>query len=70
MNPKVIRENLIPKKGNRVKIKINGMRNKTDEFIGVLEELYPEIFTVRASDYLRSFSYSEIINKEVELSFI
>jgi len=38
--------------------------------IGVLEELYPEIFTVRASDYLRSFSYSEIINKEVELSFI
>lgn len=70
MNPNVIRESLEPKKGHRVKIKVNGMRNKTDEFIGIMENIYPEIFTVRTNGFLKSFSYSEIINKEVILTFI
>lgn len=70
MNPNVIRENLINHKGERVKVKIYGMRNKTESFIGILKDIYPQIFTIETSDSLKSFSYSELINKEVVLSFI
>ena len=70
MNPHVIRENLSIHKGERVQIKIYGMRNKNDSFIGVLKDIYPQIFTVEVGNMIRTFSYSEIINKEVVISFI
>ncbi len=70
MNPLVIRENLLPHKGERVMVKVYGMRNKTDKFIGTLKEIYPQIFTVELADSIRSFSYSELISKDVEITFI
>ncbi len=70
MNPLVIRDNLIPHKGERVQVKINGMRNKTEKFIGILKDIYPQIFTVESQNSLKSFSYSELINKDVEITFI
>jgi len=70
MNPHVIRENLINHKGDRVQVKIFGMRNKTDSFIGILKDIYPRVFTIEVGATLKSFSYSEIINGEVQLTFI
>ncbi len=70
MNPLVIRENLLEKKGAKVLVKIYGMRNKNDKFVGVLKDIYPQIFTVDVGGTIRSFSYFELINKEVVLSFI
>ena len=51
-------------------VKIYGMRNKTDSFVGTLKDIYPQIFTVDTGITLKSFSYSDIINGEVVLSFI
>lgn len=70
MNPNIIRERLLPHKGERVLVKIHGMRNKTDKFIGVMKEFYPHIFTIEVDNTIRSFSYSEIIDDEVVLTFI
>ncbi len=70
MNPHVIREELFKHKNERVLVKIFGMRNKNDSFIGVLKDIYPQIFTVEVGSSIKSFSYSEIINKEVVLTFI
>lgn len=70
MNPYVIRENLAKHRGERVQVKVFGMRNKTDTFIGVLKDIYPKIFSVEVGGTLKSFSYAEVINKEVVLSFI
>lgn len=70
MNPIVIRENLMKHRGERVKVKIFGMRNKTDSFIGTLKDIYPQIFTIETSGIIKSFSFAELINKEVVLSFI
>ncbi len=70
MNPNVIRENLEVHKGERVLVKIYGMRNKNDSFIGILRDIYPKIFTIEVGNSIRSFSYSEIINKEVVITFI
>lgn len=70
MNPLVIRDNLLTKKGTRVLVQIYGMRNKKDKFVGTLKDIYPQIFTVEVEGTIRSFSYSELINGEVVLSFI
>lgn len=70
MNPNVIRENLYPHKGKKVIVKVYGMRNKTDEYVGILKDIYPQIFTVELTDAIKSFSYSELISKEVVLTFL
>lgn len=70
MNPHVIRENLCPHKGEKVLIKVHGMRNKTEKYIGILKDIYPQIFTVECQGSLKCFSYSELINKDIELYFI
>jgi len=70
MNPLVIRENLQNKIGSKVLVQIFGLRNKKDKFIGILKDIYPQIFTVETNGTVRSFSYAELINGEVVLSFI
>ena len=70
MNPYVIRDDLKRHIGERVMVKIYGMRNKTDTFIGSIKDIYPQIFTIEVGETIKSFSYSELINKEVELTFI
>lgn len=70
MNPLVIRDNLMSHKGARVRVQVFGLRNKKDNFIGTLKDIYPQIFTVEVEGTIRSFSYSELINREVVLSFI
>lgn len=70
MNPYVIRENLSTKVGSKVLVKVYGMRNKTDSFIGIIKDIYPQIFTIETQNMIKSFSYSELINKEVVLTFI
>ena len=70
MNPYIIRDNLRRKKGQRVKVKINGMRNKTTNYIGIIQDIYPQIFTIYDGKKINSYSFSEVINGEVELSFL
>ena len=55
MNPHVIRENLNRHRGERVRVQIFGMRNKNDSFIGVLRDIYPQIFTVETSKICKKF---------------
>ena len=70
MNPNVIRENLEKHLGERVKVQIFGMRNKNETFVGNISEIYPQIFRVTSSNGTKTFSYSDIINGEVILSFL
>ena len=52
--------------GLRVKLKVNRGRNKIELIEGVLENAYPNIFTVRkASGEVSSFSYADVISKNV-----
>lgn len=70
MNPYVIRDNLKSHIGERVMVKIYGMRNKTDSIIGTLKDIYPQIFSVDTGSLIKTFSYSDIINGEVVITFI
>ena len=70
MNPYVIRDSLKNRKGQRVNVKVNGMRNKTNYYTGIIKDIYPQIFTIYDGKKLNSYSFSEVINGEVELSFL
>lgn len=70
MNPNIIREKLMSHKGDRVLVKINGMRGKTDKFVGTIKAFYPHIFTIEVDGTIKSFSYSEVATDDVVLTFI
>ena len=65
-----IRNNIKDKKGNKVKIIYNGSRNKKEEYKGKISEIYNFIFMIKTSNNeKKSFSYSDILTKTVEIYF-
>ena len=59
--------------GNRVKIQLDRGRNKIDIQEGVIQKAYPSVFTILVDDeqdnapQLLSFSYSDIITKDIRM---
>ena len=63
--------------GNRVKIQLDRGRNKVDVQEGVIQQAYPSVFTVLVSDedeehpdQLLSFSYTDVITKEIRMELV
>lgn len=58
--------------GDEVEIKYNLGRNKYEKYRVVIKELYNYVFIVETSDdisQIKSFSYSDVINKTIRISF-
>lgn len=59
--------------GKKVKVRINRGRHKVDVTEGIISETYPSIFLIRIQDgndmpgKIMSYSYTDIITKDVEL---
>ena len=58
--------------GNRVMIQLDRGRNKVDIQEGVIQKAYPSVFTVLVDDeenspQLLSFSYTDIITKDIRM---
>ncbi|MGI6096957.1 MAG: Veg family protein [Dethiobacteria bacterium] len=68
-----IKEKLESRIGEKIRLKANRGRRKTYEKVGVLENTYPAIFTIRVDEenYNRrlSFTYVDVLTETVELSF-
>ncbi|HCA40702.1 MAG TPA: hypothetical protein DEP01_03825 [Aminobacterium sp.] len=64
-----IREKVALYKGLRVKYRTSKGRRKVEEKQGIVLETYPNLFTlyVESQDSKVSFSYAELLTKEVEL---
>lgn len=61
---KVVREN----QGVKRCFRFHGSRNQTDEFQGVITDLYPAVFTIRLNDHhIKTFSYSDILTQSLEI---
>lgn len=62
--------------GNKVKIRANRGRHKIDETEGVICETYPSIFLVEVENKLDdttqkiSFSYTDVLTKDVQMQLI
>jgi len=65
-----IRKDMKKNIGKRVKIITRCCRNKSDVFVGVISGVYPNIFTITDGNDTKSFSFSEILIKDITLHFI
>ncbi|MDR1873996.1 MAG: Veg family protein [Synergistaceae bacterium] len=67
-----IKDEIVSYKGQRVRCRTSKGRNRTEETQGILLDVYPKLFTMyvesRASTV--SFSYAEILTREVELEIV
>ncbi len=67
MNIKRLKEKIEKLKDQEVIIRINGSRNQTEEFEGVITEIYNYIFVVANDNMKKSFSYSDLLINNIEL---
>ena len=65
----MIRQNISENIGNKVKVKFNAGRNKIEEFDAIVKELYKFIFILETESDRKSFTYSDVLTKTVELHF-
>lgn len=62
--------------GNKVKIRANRGRHKIDVTEGIISEAYPSIFLVEVENKLDdtvqtvSFSYTDVLTKDVQMQLI
>lgn len=53
--------------GTKLLIKVNEGRGKTSCFTGIIEDMYPSLFTFRTdSGELKTFYYSDVLTKSVK----
>ncbi len=69
-----VRESVKSQLGNRVMIKQDRGRNRVEIQEGILQNAYPSVFTILINDrrkdnppQLLSFSYTDIITKEIRM---
>ncbi len=67
-----IKDEIVTYKGRRVKCRTSKGRNKMEVTQGILVDVYPKIFTlyVESKASTVSFSYAEVLTREVELEVV
>lgn len=67
MNIEKVKNKLNNCKGQVLNFRFNGSRNQIEEFTGEIVEIYDYIFTIKPenSDFLKSFSYSDVLIKKL-----
>lgn len=68
MNIKYIRNNLSHKVGRRITVIYYGTRNRKEKYIGILNNIYSNVFTIILIDgSIKCFNYSDILTKTIQL---
>jgi uncharacterized protein Veg len=68
-----VRASVAEQCGSRVEIRLDRGRNMVDIQTGVIKEAYPSVFTIEVDgekntpDQLLSFSYTDIITKDIRM---
>jgi len=67
MNIEKVKDKVSRYKGQTLNFRFNGSRNQIEEFSGVIVETYDYIFTImiEESNFLKSFSYSDVLMKKL-----
>ncbi len=68
MNIEKIRLEISKYKGKEVFLKINIGRNRYENIIGVVQDTYPYLFTVKVNGDVKAFSYVDVLTKNVILT--
>lgn len=70
MNIIDIKEKVKDNIGKKVKLKVNVGRNKFEEIEGVINEIYPFLFTIKTNAEVKSFTYADILTKTLTIKVI
>ena len=60
-----IRKKIINLKGKIITLEVDVGRNKTEKYIGFIDNVYTNIWTFKTSSDVKSFSYKDILIKSV-----
>lgn len=47
-----------------------GLRNKINHYQGKIFKIYPNIFTILINGEQKSFTYAEVVTKDIEITYI
>ena len=53
-----------------VKVVSKENRNKKDVFYGYVSEIYSHVFLVSNGNSIKSYSYSDILSKDIQVTFM
>ena len=70
MNLDSIKEEIKANLNQAVSITVYGMRNKIENYIGYINGVYPNIFTINTQNENKSFAYADIATKEIKIEYI
>ena len=70
MNIDKVKNRIKELRNNNLKIKIYLGRNKYEYLEGKIIKIYNNLFTIKTNKGIRTFSYSDVVTKVVELSKI
>ncbi len=54
--------------GKRVLVKVLGIRNKSEMYEGIISECYNNVFVINTKTGKKSFSYSDVLVGNIEVS--
>ncbi len=63
-----IRQEVSSYKNKKITFKYNGSRNQIEVFDGVITKCYKNIFLIKTSKYLKSYSYTDILIGTLEIN--
>lgn len=69
MNINIIKKEIESNVGKKVIGKLNIGRNKYENFEGIINASYPFLFTIELDNEIKSFSYSDLLTKTLELKY-
>ena len=67
MNTLKVKEQVEKMLNKNVRIKVNVGRNKYEYYEGIILAVYPFLFTVMVDTQVKSFSYVDLLTKDVQL---
>ena len=70
MNIDIVKNEINKNIGKKVKITVHGMRNKTEFYEGNIYQIYPNIFTILSDYGEKSFTYRDIITKDITIKYL
>ena len=70
MNINIVKNKIANNIGKKVKITVHGMRNKIEFYEGTILNIYPNIFTIKYELGEKSFTYRDIITKDITIKYI
>ena len=68
MNIELTKEKVKTLLNKKIKIKVNIGRNKHEYYEGYIEKLHPNIFTIKTNQGVKSFTYTDVLTKNVILT--